>query len=165
MKTLSEHILDVATDEVGVREVGATNTGKRVGEYQASTSLGGTGWYWCAAFVCWCVQEAIHRWEAERKTMVTFRRPATTMAYGFDEWSLAQDKSTKTRRSHTGEQLGIFSLLSTSHCGFGITNPDKNGNFRTIEGNTNKAGSRDGGWVAMRNRNVKDVRDWITFTV
>lgn len=165
MKTLSQHLIDVASAEVGVKETGTSNKGKRVQEYQAATNLGGTGWAWCAAFICWCTQEAIHRWETERQTMVTFRRPQTAAAYGFDEWSLAQDKSTKTRRSHTGEAIGIFSLLSVSHCGFGITRPDKNGNFRTIEGNTNAAGSRDGGRVAIRTRNIKDVRDWITFTI
>jgi hypothetical protein len=165
MKTLSQHIVDVAAGEVGVKEIGTSNRGKRVQEYQAATNLGGTGWAWCAAFICWCVREATHRWETERQTMVTFKRPQTAAAYGFDEWSLRQDKSTKTRRSHTGEPIGIASLLSTSHVVLAVSAPDKNGNFRTIEGNTNAVGSRDGGQVARRTRNIRDVRDWITFTI
>jgi len=165
MKTLSEHIREVATEEIGTKEIGYTNTGKRVGQYQAATSLGGTGWAWCAAFICFVVREAMARWEKEHGSKLTFARPKTAAAYGFDEWSLVQDRSTKTRRSHTGEAIGIFSLHSTSHCGIAISAPTKAGNFQTIEGNTNAKGSRDGGCVMIRTRNVKDVRDWVTFTV
>jgi len=119
MKTLSEHIREVATEEIGTKEIGYTNTGERVGQYQAATSLGGTGWPWCAAFICFVVREAMARWEKEHGSKLTFARPKTAAAYGFDEWSLTQDCSTKTRRSHTGEAIGIFSLHSTSHCGIG----------------------------------------------
>lgn len=45
--------LNVAAGEIGVKEIGYTNTGKRVREYQAATTLGGTGWSWCAAFIAW----------------------------------------------------------------------------------------------------------------
>ena len=95
----------------------------------------------------------------------TFTRPRTAAAYGFDEWSLAQDNSTKTRRSHGGDEIAIFSLKSVSHCGIAISKPDKNGWFRTIEGNSNSAGSRTGGMVVYQRRHVSNVRDWITFTV
>ena len=165
MKTLSEQIREVATEEIGTKEIGYSNTGKRVQQYQAATSLDGTGWAWCAAFICFVVREAMARWEKEHGSKITFARPTTAAAYGFDEWSLSQDRSTKTRRSHTGEAIGIFSLHSTSHCGIAISAPTKAGNFKTIEGNTNAKGSRDGGCVMIRTRNVKDVRDWITFTI
>lgn len=165
MATLSEHLAAIATGEVGVKEVGKTNTGKRVQEYQASTSLGGTGWYWCAAFICWCVKEAITKWEKEHGQKVTFTRPTTPLAYGFDEWSLQQDNSTKTRRSHTGEAVGIFSLKTVSHCGIAITKPDKSGFFYSIEGNSSLANARDGGGVVKQRRHISQVRDWITFTI
>lgn len=165
MKTLSEHLKDIARGELGVKEIGHTNKGPRVGQYQAATSLGGTGWPWCAAFICWCVREAIIRWERERGVKVTFQRPTTAAAYGFDEWSLAQDNSTKTRRSHTREPIGIFSLKTVSHCGIAISAPDENGYFQTIEGNSNTGGSRDGGSVVRNRRHISQVRDWITFTI
>jgi hypothetical protein len=165
MKTLSEYIKEVATEEIGVREIGFTNRGERVQQYQASTNLKGTGWPYCAAFICFVVREAMARWEKEHGKKLTFKRPQTAAAYGFDEWSQAQDASTKTRRKHTGEAIGIFSLHSTSHCGIAISKPDKNGFFLTIEGNSNTKGSRDGGGVVRQRRNVSNVRDWITFTV
>lgn len=31
-----------------------SNTSPRIREYQAATTLGGTGWPWCSAFVVWC---------------------------------------------------------------------------------------------------------------
>lgn len=165
MKTLSEHLSAVAIAEIGVKEIGSSNTGKRVQQYQDSTSLGGTGWYWCAAYICWCVQQAIVLWEKEHGTNVTFNRPTTPLAYGFDEWSLQQDNSTKTRRSHGGEAVGIFSLKTVSHCGIAISKPDKNGFFYSVEGNSSLANARDGGGVVKQRRHISQVRDWITFTV
>ena len=50
-----DDVVKVALAEVGTTEVPlGSNSGPRVRQYQASTSLGGTGWPWCAAFVEWC---------------------------------------------------------------------------------------------------------------
>jgi hypothetical protein len=35
-----------------------SNTSPRIREYQAATTLGGTGWPWCSAFVVWCWKES-----------------------------------------------------------------------------------------------------------
>lgn len=57
--TYREKALRAAIGEVGVREdPPGSNRGSRVKEYQAATSLKGTGWPWCAAFVCWCFKQA-----------------------------------------------------------------------------------------------------------
>jgi len=161
MKTLSERIKEVALAEVGTKEEG-TNVGKRVNEYKACTALNPTiPWYWCAAFVCWVVKTAMKL----DGVKYTFKPPTTAAAYGFDEWSLAQDDSTKTARKHNGEAVGVFSLKSVSHCGIAIGPPDKNGWFPTVEGNTNASGSRNGDGVYRKRRHVSDVRDWITFRV
>lgn len=46
-------VVEWAHGEVGVKEEPlGSNTGKRVREYQSRTWLPGTGWPWCAAFVC-----------------------------------------------------------------------------------------------------------------
>jgi hypothetical protein len=102
---------------------------------------------------------------AETKKLLTFAAPRTAAAYGFDEWSLAQDDSTKTYRWHPGCAVGIFSLRSTSHCGIAISKPDSRGYFGSCEGNTNPGGSREGDGVYQRRRNVRDVRDFIEFKV
>lgn len=163
--TLSERIKAVALAEVGVREE-STNRGKRVDEYKAATSLPpNQPWPWCAAFVCWVVSKAMRDHMTETKTRLTFAAPRTAAAYGFDEWSLAQDDSTKTHRSHPGVAVGIFSLRSTSHCGIAISAPDAMGYFDTVEGNTNPGGEREGDGVYRRRRKASNVRDFIEFRV
>lgn len=55
MPTLAEKIIDYAEAQVGVTEVPmGSNRGPKVEHYQSETTLGGTGWPWCAAFVCDC---------------------------------------------------------------------------------------------------------------
>lgn len=159
---LSDRIKSVALSEVGVREEG-TNVGRRVNEYKACCKglNPKVPWYWCAAFVCWCVKEAMTK--DGRK--FTFKPPTTAAAYGFDEWSLAQDKSTTTYRKHPGKEVGLFSLRSVSHCGIAISIPDKDGYFETVEGNTNGSGSRNGDGVYRKRRHISDVRDFISFNV
>jgi hypothetical protein len=59
MITLAERIIRIAEAEVGVAEdPPGSNRGKRVQEYQASTSLPGTGWPWCAAWISFVWQAA-----------------------------------------------------------------------------------------------------------
>ena len=159
---IADTLKGVALAEVGVREEG-TNVGRRVNEYKACCKglNPKVPWYWCAAFVCWCVKEAM----AKDGRKFTFKPPTTAAAYGFDEWSLAQDDSTKTHRKHPGAAVGVFSLRSVSHCGIAIGKPDKNGYFETVEGNTNGSGSRNGDGVYRKRRHVSDVRDFIEFKV
>lgn len=52
-----ERIVDIAVEEIGVREATGNNDGKRVEEYLAYTGLG-KGYAWCAAFASWCYGKA-----------------------------------------------------------------------------------------------------------
>lgn len=54
---LRQRIVDIAVNEIGVREVTGNNDGQRVEEYLAYTGLG-KGYAWCAAFVSWCYGQA-----------------------------------------------------------------------------------------------------------
>ncbi len=54
---MRERIIDIAVQEIGVREATGNNDGKRVEEYLAYTGLG-AGYAWCAAFVSWCYGQA-----------------------------------------------------------------------------------------------------------
>jgi len=54
-----ERIVRVALSQVGVTEHPPnSNTGTRVKEYQAATTLGGTGWPYCQAGVVWVLLHA-----------------------------------------------------------------------------------------------------------
>ena len=157
-------IVRIANAEIGVEEVDGSNSGKRVKEYQAATSLGGTGWPWCAAFVCWVVLRAMEALNI--KETKTFRRPTTASAYAFKLWSLEQDATTSTKSPHRGDiQSGDIVIFTFSHIGFAVNKPDANGYVTTIEGNTDGAGSREGGAVLRKKRHVSKIRTRIRFTI
>lgn len=56
-RQLRNSLIQLATAELGVREIGGENRGPRVKEYLAHVGLG-EGYPWCAAFVSWCYGQA-----------------------------------------------------------------------------------------------------------
>tara|TARA_R110000868_G_C10796813_1_gene756768 strand:- start:432 stop:923 length:492 start_codon:yes stop_codon:yes gene_type:complete len=161
---LAQAIIKVANAEIGVEEVNSSNSGKRVREYQSATSLGGTGWAWCAAFVCWVVREAMEQCGIPQTP--TFKRPTTASAWGFELWSLAQDATTWTKKPAKGEiEPGDIIIFTFSHIGIATSSPDSDGYVRTIEGNTDGQGSREGGAVLAKRRHVSKIRSRIRFRI
>ena len=162
---LSEALVKVAAAEIGTEEVNGSNCGPHVNEYKAATNLPpAESWPWCAAFVCWCVREAMQMTgTAETKT---FKRPRTAGAWDFENWSLAQDATTSTKKPHRNDiQAGDIVIFKFSHIGIAVSAPDKNGKVMTIEGNTDGQGSREGGAVLRKSRNVLAIRSRIRFTL
>lgn len=162
---LPEALVQAALPEVGVTEVNSSNCGPRVDIYKAATLLNPKlGWPWCAAFVCWCVQQALTA--TGTKETKTFKRPRTAGAWDFENWSLAQDASTDTKKPHRNDiKRGDIVVFKFSHIGIALSAPDAKGNVRTIEGNTDGAGSREGGAVLKKTRNVTKIRSRIRFTI
>ena len=163
MSNFIAQFIRIAQAEIGVEEVNGSNCGPRVNEYKAATWLpADKPWPWCAAFVCWCVREAMKA--ASIHETKTFKRPRTAGAWDFENWSLAQDSTTWTKKPHRGDiQPGDIVVFKFSHIGIAISAPDKNGNVQTVEGNSNKAGSREGGAVVRQKRNVSSIRSRIRF--
>ncbi len=56
---IRERIVNIAVQEIGVKEATGNNDGRQVEEYLAYTGLG-KGYAWCAAFVSWCYGKAGH---------------------------------------------------------------------------------------------------------
>ena len=165
---LAPAIVRIATAEIGVGEVNGSNCGPRVNQYKAATNLDSTeAWPWCAAFVCWVVRAAMR--DAGVPETKTFRRPTTAGALDLENWSLRQDGSTHTRVPARGDvQAGdiiTFKFSTGGHAGFALSAPDKNGNFYSVEGNTDQAGSREGGGVFRKRRNVSQLHGRIRFTI
>lgn len=162
---LPNAIVLVAAAEVGVVEINGTNSGPRVDEYKAATWLNPKlSWAWCAAFVCWVVREAAR--QTDTRFTATFKRPRTAGAWDMENWSMAQDASTWTKKPHRNDiEAGDIVVFKFSHIGFAISKPDANGYVKTIEGNTDVAGSRDGGGVFRKRRHVTQIRSRIRFTV
>jgi len=165
MTTFVKEIIRIAKAEVGVREIANTNCGERVDQYKAATWLNPKkGWAWCAAFVCWVVREAMT--SAGVKQTKTFKRPRTAGAWDFENWSLEQDKTTNTKKPHDGDILpGDIVMFTFSHIGIAVSAPDDDGNVTTVEGNTDTAGSREGGGVYLKSRHISKIRSRIRFTI
>jgi hypothetical protein len=162
---LAQKLTELARFELGTEEVNGTNCGPRVNEYKAATNLPPKeSWPWCAAFVCWLVREAMRA--NGIKESDTFKRPRTAGAWDFENWSMAQGSETNTKKPHRGDiQAGDIVIFKFSHIGIAESAPDKNGEVTTIEGNTDGAGSREGGAVLRKKRRVDQIRSRIRFTI
>jgi hypothetical protein len=158
---LADKILDYAEKEIGVHEIDGTNCGPRVDEYKAATNLPPhEAWPWCAAFVDWCVKQAMEG------GAYTFKRPTTAGAWDLERWSKEQDRSTWTRRNPGDDiQPGDIVIYKFSHVGIAQSHPNEKGNFRAVEGNTDGEGGREGGTVLLKTRNISKVKTRIRFTV
>jgi hypothetical protein len=158
---LAQKLVGLAIREEGVEEINGSNCGPRVNEYKSATNLPpDEAWPWCAAFICWLVREAM------KGDVYTFQCPTTAGAWDFENWSLRQDNSTQTKRNPgTDIQAGDIVIFTFSHIGLAIDAPNADGFVRTVEGNTDAAGSREGGGVFRKLRHVSKIRSRIRFTV
>jgi len=157
-------MVELAKAEVGTPEVG-NNSGKRVREYQAATSLKGTGWPWCAAFCCFIIRQwgTLPEVAAELRRQHGFTdwekwRPRTAAAFGFEEWAEAHGCQVLTRKAPL--RSGDLMIFSTSHIGIVDTDDDKE-TIWTVEGNTGKAGGRDGDGVYAKRRRRAEARSFV----
>lgn len=159
---LATRLVTLARAEVGVEEIDGTNCGQRVNEYKAATNLPASEpWPWCAAFICWLVRGAMEQCGGH----YTFARPTTAGAWDFERWSRAQDDSTQTRKPHEGDiKAGDIVIFTFSHIGLAVSDA-RDGCVETVEGNTDQAGSREGGGVFQKTRKLSQIRSRIRFTV
>jgi hypothetical protein len=156
--SVSEKMVNLARGEIGVSEVDGSNCGPRVDVYKAATWLDpDKGWPWCAAFICWLVREAI---EGED---ISFKRPQTAGAWDFENWARKQVSKGVELRKPTNEDIkaGDIVVFTFSHIGLAVKDIDSSGYVTTIEGNTNGAGSREGGSVLEKKRHVSCIRSRI----
>ena len=157
-KDIPQKMVLLAREEIGVSEVDGSNCGPRVDEYKAATWLDSDkGWPWCAAFLCWLLREAIKGEE------VSFKRPQTAGAWDFENWAKKQVASGIDLRKPTNEDIkaGDIVIFTFSHIGLAVKDIDPSGYVITIEGNTNGAGSREGGSVLEKKRHVSKIRSRI----
>ncbi len=161
---LAPLIVKLAKKEIGVEEIDGTNCGPRVNEFKAATNLPPKeSWPWCAAFVDWVVREAMK----EGGGTYTFKRPTTAGAWDLENWSLKQDDSTQTKCNPGNDiKAGDIVIFKFSHVGLAISNAYVDTQVvDTVEGNTDKAGSREGGGVFAKTRKLSQIKTLIRFTV
>lgn len=138
-----------AASQVGVRESGR-NKGKMVEAYQEQAGLGkGGGYPWCAAFVYWCYIMA----GVPTKLLPNFGAAAAVRNWW--DWAVKNDRLTV--EPQRGDLFYWVDANGQGHIGFVLGEPVL-GFVRTIEGNTNDGGSRDGDGVYRRTRSVASIR-------
>lgn len=159
---LAPVLVNLAKQEIGIEELNGSNCGPRVNEYKSATNLpADESWPWCAAFICWLVREGMKDCGGN----FTFQRPTTAGAWDFENWSRNQDNSTQTKKPAGSDiQPGDIVIFTFSHIGLAISGVDE-GFVSTVEGNTDTAGSREGGGVYQKKRHVSKIRSRIRFTV
>jgi len=155
-RPMSTKLVDLALKEVGVKERPEnSNRGKRVQEYQASTWLDGSGWPWCAAFICWLCKEA---------GVPDPVRPQTAGAWDFENWARKHPSVVTLFKPASEIKIckGDILVFTFSHIGLAIA--DQDGSYvSTIEGNTDVSGSREGGGTYKKTRKTRQVRSIIRF--
>jgi hypothetical protein len=150
----AKEMVRLAEGEVGVCEDPVdSNTGRRVRTYQGATWLDGTGWPWCAAFICWIVREA---------GMAEEHRPQTAGAWDFERWARKTTNPAELIKPAATGTIRKGDLLVYKFSHIGIAREDETGGrVTTIEGNTDGEGSREGGGVWEKSRRVELVRSII----
>tara|TARA_R110002051_G_scaffold221956_2_gene285588 strand:- start:616 stop:1236 length:621 start_codon:yes stop_codon:yes gene_type:complete len=157
-KEIPQKMIVLAREEIGVSEVDGSNCGPRVDQYKAATWLDADkGWPWCAAFLCWLLREATQDED------IAFKLPQTAGAWDFENWAKKEVANGVDLRKPTNEDIkaGDIVIFTFSHIALAVKDIDSSGYVITIEGNTNGAGSREGGSVLEKKRHVSKIRSRI----
>lgn len=137
----------IAESQIGTEEDSAhTNRGEAIRKYQAATELDGQGWPWCAAFVDWCIAEAIRRFPDHIGIRMN-ERPTTAAAFGLQDWANHGEHGCIVFNDPRKAARGDLIVYTFSHVGI-VTGADGCGGLETVEGNANSQGGRDGFEVA-----------------
>ena len=170
--SLRRKLTNIATGEIGVREVGGNNRGPKIVDYQSATWLKPAPWPWCAAFVCWIIQQWLK--DAEVRTALSLRndreteawRPRTAGAFDFARW--AKERNVHVLGRSARALAGDLAIFDFSHIGVVIRDQSKGSTqIVTVEGNTNGKGERDstsGDGVWRKIRPTRLVRSYIRIT-
>lgn len=137
----SERLVAWMDSQVGAKENGKPNHGEDVAEYLKACGLG-QGNPWCAALVTWCSKKA--------GTVVPGFSPAAVRSWA----AMSQRRREQPAR---GRLFYWLSAKGTGHIGVCL-GPAVLGVFRTIEGNTNDEGGRDGDRCHKRTRTLWGIK-------
>ncbi len=133
-----------------VHEVGGANTGPRVREYQAASTLRGTGWPWCDAFCDFCFAAAGRPLDELERSAGVERT-----------FELAQRKRWLVADPARGDLVCFqWDAGPLDHIGF-VLQPQPDGSVKTVEGNTSPMpgtgsaqGEGEGVYIKIRPRLV-----------
>ena len=143
---VTERALLEAKSQIGVEEVPrGSNWGPMVKVFLRAAGLAGPA-PWCAAFVTWCLVIA----GVQRSKLPL----ASASTAAWIKWAWVN------HRFYTSPKRGdlfVWNDQGKGHIGFVADVYPKTGKVRTIEGNTNDGGSREGFAVCERKRTIESI--------
>lgn len=127
--------------QIGVREKTGNNDGPAVKMYLATCNLS-EGYAWCAAFVKWNLLNS----------GFTQAKQINAMAMSCDK----EERHVQPTEARTGDVFTLYyvKLKRIGHTGFFDKQINKS-IYRSVEGNTNEAGSREGDGVYVKYRSYR----------
>ncbi|MBI9063314.1 MAG: CHAP domain-containing protein [Marinilabiliaceae bacterium] len=142
--SVRHELLQNLTEQLDVREI-TPNRSPMIDTYLKHVGFNQPA-PWCAAFVSWNLSNV----------GVTNPKSAWSPSFASDKdviWYSKSGYKRKGTKAQTGDVVTFYytRLKRVGHVGFYIKT-DKSGYFITIEGNTNKSGSRSGDGVYMKKR-------------
>lgn len=145
----------LARQYLGKQEMFGANEGPVIGVMKAFLNVHAKGISWCAIFVSWILCRAHALDKIGLRKSLGFASPFYCDST-LDWYVQAKKLKMLTTDPKPGD---LFILLDGSchphHIGFVVSEPDEDGRFRTIEGNTNEGGSPNGDGVYERVRNAR----------
>lgn len=121
---------------------------------------GDEGYPWCASAVSLWVQRFLAT-DGARILFPGVRPPRLSSAFSFRTWARNNGALIFTpgqvRAGVARHQRGDIVVFGFSHVGVVATVHQRDTNFASVEGNTDRAGSREGWEVALRPRTLADV--------
>lgn len=149
---LTDRVISVLAEQVGVKELTGKNDGKEVEAYLKSVGLG-KGYAWCQAFLYWGFDKA--------SKMVGKSNPMPKTAGVLDNWNKSKEYQVKKGdRPQVGDVFSMDFGKGTGHAGI-VT--DVQGDYiQTIEGNTSAdptlpSEDREGQGVYRRRRKISSI--------
>lgn len=154
---VANRLISLCRNELGVVET-SNNQGAGIEKYWSATSYGPSGYKnrepWCAAFTSWIIKSA--------GILPDNLLPNSASAFGYNTWAEGKGRPVTQLRYNPREVFpGDLVIFNFSHIGIAIEKSE-GGKFRSIEGNTNAAGSREGNGVQEKTRSMSLLKSAIT---
>jgi len=151
--------LSYARDYIGIEELGGDNKGPAVEIFQRSAAIP-AGSPWCAAFVNFCAEMA-SALKNEWSPLEQVKREGYVQDYY--TWATGHGKLVEWDQAAPGDLFLLYfpSKNRYAHIGFVDYVDYDRMEYATIEGNSNKEGSREGYEVVTKIRPIEDKMRFI----
>lgn len=136
------------------REIGGQNRGPWVRLYMEGNE--GIGWAWCAGFACFCIKQVCKALNEKAPLECSFSCDSLAASAKNCDTFLKQPSANERQKILPGS-LFLVRRTDTDWIHTGIVVQAENEIIRTIEGNTNDDGSREGYEVCARTRGYSNM--------